>query len=134
MASVDKRIPVVAAITLAGLVAAGASAAVVDKDILDSGPVRCEIRDRIQGGTIFLEPVVHSDKSVSGTYSVSLSGGGAIGSSSIQQGGEFTAMAGRPTSLGQINVGAGGASYTVKFKVTMAGTSVNCTKQMAGAI
>ncbi|WP_315928444.1 curli-like amyloid fiber formation chaperone CsgH [Mesorhizobium sp. SP-1A] len=134
MISADRRIPIIAALALAGLVAASASAALVDKDNAGSGPVRCEIRDRVRGNIIFLEPVVHADKNVSGTYSVSVTGAGAGGSSSIRQGGEFTATAGRPTTLGQMSVGAAGAFYDVKLKVTAAGTSVSCTRQVTGAI
>lgn len=134
MARTERRIPVIASIALAGLIAAGANVAVADKNSLGSGPVRCEIKDRVQGNTIFLEPVIHSDRSVSGTYSINVSGEGAGGSSNIQQAGEFIAMAGRPTALGQMSVGASGASYNVKLKVTVAGMSISCTRQLAGAI
>jgi curli production assembly/transport CsgH protein len=132
MVNSNRGIPVAAAITLAGLVAAGASNAILHVDSPDAGPVSCEIRNRIQDDTVFLEPFVHSDKGVSGTYSVSVSGGGEGGSSNIQQGGEFSAIAGRPTSLGRMSVGASGASYNVKLKVTVAGTSVSCTKRVTG--
>ncbi|AYG63650.1 curli-like amyloid fiber formation chaperone CsgH [Rhizobium jaguaris] len=132
MVSSHRGIPLAAAITLAGLVAAGASNTVFNMDSPDAGPVRCEIQDKIQGDTVFLEPVVYSDKGVSGTYSVTVSGGGDGGASNIRQGGEFSATAGRSTSLGRMSVGASGASYNVKLKVTVAGTSVSCTKQVSG--
>ena len=61
MANTDRRIPTVAAIAFAGLVAVGASGAFADKDNSASGPLRCEIRGRVQGNTIFIEPVVRSD-------------------------------------------------------------------------
>ncbi|MBB3290206.1 MULTISPECIES: curli-like amyloid fiber formation chaperone CsgH [Rhizobium] len=132
MVNSGRGFPITAAMMLAGLIAAGASAAVLDTDSSGSAPIRCEIREKIQGDTIFLEPLVHSDREMSGTYSISVSGGGEGGSSNIQQGGEFSAVAGRTTSLGRISVSAGGALYDVKLKVTVPGGNVSCTKQVAG--
>ncbi|MBN9234641.1 MULTISPECIES: curli-like amyloid fiber formation chaperone CsgH [Phyllobacteriaceae] len=134
MANTDRRIPTVAAIAFAGLVAVGASGAFADKDNSASGPLRCEIRGRVQGNTIFIEPVVRSDEGVSGSYSITVSGGGAGGSSNIRQGGEFTALPGHPTALGQISLSAADASYDVKLKVAAAGTSATCTKQVPSEI
>ncbi|MGZ9720050.1 curli-like amyloid fiber formation chaperone CsgH [Rhizobium miluonense] len=132
MVSSDRRISVVVAVTLAGLVAVGASAAVLDADRSQTGPVRCEIRDRTDGDTVFLEPLVHSDKDVSGTYSVSVSGGGDGGSSNIQQSGDFSVLAGRTASLGRMSVSAARASYDVKLRLKLDGTNVSCSKQATG--
>lgn len=133
MVGFDRRISVVVAVTLAGLAALGASAAVLDADRSQTGPVRCEIRDRIEGDTVFLEPLVHSDKDASGTYSVSVSGGGEGGSSNIQQGGDFSVVAGRTASLGRMSVGAARASYDVKLRLKLDGTNVSCSRQVTGA-
>ena len=71
---------------------------------------------------------------MSGSYSITVSGGGAGGSSNIRQGGEFTALPGHPTALGQISLSAADASYDVKLKVAAAGTSATCTKQVPSEI
>ena len=52
--------------------------------------------------------VAHSDRSVQGSYSFRVASGGAAGSSTIQQGGDFEAGPGRPATLG---VASFGGSY-----------------------
>ncbi|RWA62876.1 curli-like amyloid fiber formation chaperone CsgH [Mesorhizobium sp.] len=132
MTILDKRTAVASAALLAVIVA-GATGATAGKDGSNSGPLRCEIRDTVQGDAILLEPVVYADRSISGTYTVSVSGGGTSGSASIRQGGAFEAGPGIPASLGTMSVGANGAAYDVKLKVTAGGTSVSCVKQVSGA-
>ena len=41
--------------------------------------MRCEIRQSLEGDTILIQPVVRSDRAISGAYSLSLSGGGSGG-------------------------------------------------------
>ncbi|RWM20057.1 curli-like amyloid fiber formation chaperone CsgH [Mesorhizobium sp.] len=132
MTRLDKRKAVASAALLA-VIAAGAAGATAGKDGSNSGPLRCEIRDTIEGDAILLEPIVYADKSINGTYTVSVSGGGTSGSASIRQGGAFEARAGNPASLGRMSLGANGAAYEVKLKVTADGTSVSCVKQVSGA-
>ncbi|MDX8465537.1 curli-like amyloid fiber formation chaperone CsgH [Mesorhizobium sp. VK23B] len=132
MTTRDKQTAVLSAALLAAI-AGGAAGATAGKDGSISGPLRCEIRDTIEGDTILLEPMVYADKSISGTYSVSVSGGGTSGSANIRQAGAFETNPGNPTSLGRMSVGASGAAYDVKLKVTAGGTSVSCVKQVPGA-
>lgn len=139
MASRELRMGVVAAMALAGLIAAGANVAAASKSPgtasdTRTDAMRCDIRQSLQGGAIILEPIVQVDRSVSGAYSLSLSGGGAGGSSSISQGGDFTAAAGRTTTLGRLSVGADGAAYSVRLKVTADGTSVTCARRVTSAL
>ncbi|KUM23842.1 hypothetical protein AU467_08445 [Mesorhizobium loti] len=132
MTRLDKRAAAAAAALLA-VIAAGATGATAGKDGSASGPLRCEIRDTVQGDAILLEPMIHADRSISGTYTVSVSGGGTSGSTNIRQGGAFEASPGIPASLGRMSVGANGAAYDVRLKVTAGGTSVSCVKQVSGA-
>ncbi|WP_071096968.1 curli-like amyloid fiber formation chaperone CsgH [Mesorhizobium sp. ORS 3428] len=132
MTKLDKRAAAASAALLA-VIAAGVAGATAGRDGSNSGPLRCEIRETIRGDAILLEPLVYADKSTSGTYSVSVSGGGASGSTNIQQGGAFEAGPGKPASLGQMSLGANGATYDVKLKVTADGTTINCVKQVSGA-
>ena len=135
----DMRFAAVAVLVLAGTIAAGANVAAAGRTsdstgtITTSGPMRCEIRQSLEGDTILIQPVVRSDRAISGAYSLSLSGGGSGGSSNIRQGGDFTAAAGSVTPLGQVSVGAGGI-YDVTLKLTAGGSSVSCTKKVTGAI
>ncbi|MBN9017741.1 MAG: hypothetical protein J0H11_10025 [Rhizobiales bacterium] len=135
----DMRFAAVAVLVLAGTIAAGANVAAAGRTsdssgtATTSGPMRCEIRQSLEGDTILIQPVVRSDRAVSGAYSLSLSGGGSGGSSNIRQGGDFTAAAGSEIPLGQLSVGAGGI-YNVTLKLTAGGASVSCAKKVTGAI
>ncbi len=131
MTRLDKRTVLASAALLAAI--AGAAAAGAGKEGSTSGPLRCEIRDTVQGDAILLEPVVYTDRNTNGTYTVSVSGGGASDSTNIRQGGAFEAGPGNPASLGRMSVGASGTAYDVKLKVTAGGASVSCVKQVSGA-
>ncbi|RWA69757.1 curli-like amyloid fiber formation chaperone CsgH [Mesorhizobium sp.] len=131
MTRLDKRMAAASAALLA-VIAAGATGATAGKDGSNSGPLRCEIRDAIEGDAILLEPLVYADKTISGTYAVSVSGDGPSGSANIRQGGTFEASPGNPASLGRMSVGANGAAYDVKLKVIAGSTSVSCAKQVSG--
>ncbi|MBZ9819739.1 curli-like amyloid fiber formation chaperone CsgH [Mesorhizobium sp. CA4] len=131
MTKLDKRTAAASAAFLAVIVAS-ATAATAGKDGSNSGPLRCEIRDTLQGDAILLEPMVYADESINGTYKVSVSGGGRSGSANIRQEGAFDARPGNPVSLGQMSVEGNGA-YEVELKVTAGAASVSCVKQVSGA-
>jgi len=130
MTRLDKRVVAASAALLAVVV--GAAAAGAAKDSSSSAPLRCEIRNTVQGDAIVLEPVVYAGRSTNGTYTVSVSGGGSSGSTDIRQGGAFETGPGNPASLGRMSLGANGA-YDVKLTVTAGGASVSCAKQVSGA-
>lgn len=132
MTRLDNRTAAASAALLA-VIAAGAAGATAGKDGSNSGPLRCEIRHTVQDDAILLEPLVYADRSINGIYTVSVSGGGTSGSANIRQGGAFEAGPGSPASLGRMSVGANGAAYEVKLKVTAGGASISCVKQVSGA-
>ncbi|TGT69953.1 hypothetical protein EN802_22420 [bacterium M00.F.Ca.ET.159.01.1.1] len=132
MTKMDRHTAAASAALLA-VIAAGATGATAGKDGSTSGPLRCEIRDTIEADAILLEPLAYADKSASGTYTVSVSGGGASGFANIRQGGAFEAGPGNPASLGRMSLASDGAAYDVKLKVTAGGTSVSCVKQVPSA-
>ncbi|AZO21053.1 hypothetical protein EJ070_10405 [Mesorhizobium sp. M1E.F.Ca.ET.045.02.1.1] len=132
MTRLDNRTAAASAALLA-VIAAGAAGAAAGKDGANSGLLRCEIRDTVQGDAILLEPLVYADRSINGIYTVSVSGGGTYGSANIRQGGAFEAGPGSRASLGRMSVGANGAAYDVKLKVTAGGASISCVKQVSGA-
>ena len=132
MTILEKRIAMASAALLV-VIAAGAAGAPAGRDGSTSEPLRCQIRDTVQGDAILLEPIVYANTSTSGTYTVSVSGGGTSGSTNIRQGGAFEAGPGIPASLGRMSVEANGAAYDVKLKVTAGGMSVSCVKKVSGA-
>jgi hypothetical protein len=98
-----------------------------------SGPVRCAIQATTAGGLVTLKGVVETDIAVSGSYRFKVSGGGAGGSSSIDQGGAFMADPAAPAMLGSVMLGAAGAHYDVTLTVNANGTTLTCTERI-GAI
>ncbi|MGE6741952.1 curli-like amyloid fiber formation chaperone CsgH [Allorhizobium pseudoryzae] len=97
-------------------------------------PLRCEIQVTPQKGMVTLEGIVFSDRAVDGTYSLQVEGSGRGGSNSVQQGGAFSAKAGRSNSLGQVSLGSAGANYDVTLKVSAGGKTVSCTEWVGGRI
>lgn len=97
-------------------------------------PLRCEIQVTPQKGMVTLEGIVYSDRAIDGTYSLQVEGSGRGGSNSVQQGGAFTAKAGRSNSLGQVSLGSSGANYDITLKVSAGGKTVSCTEWVGGRI
>jgi hypothetical protein len=133
MSNIDQRLAGGVAVLLLAAAATGIAVS-AGADGSRSGPARCEIREAVQGDTIALQALVHADRSIKGSYSFSVTGGGGSGSNDIQQGGDFEAQPGPPASLGQVSVGARGGAYDARLTVTFDGTSISCARQIAGAI
>ena len=132
-----KSMAMVAVPLFAGLIAVGAgSAGRADQAASGaataaSGPVRCEIQKATSGGTLTLTPVVRADAPVNGSYKFKVTGGSRGGSSTVDQGGPFTAAAGGTAKLSTVQVGAGG-SYDATLTVTWNGSSVSCSERIGG--
>lgn len=105
-----------------GAVEAGANAA----------PLRCEIKATSSGAMITLAGVVHADRSIAGTYSFRVAGGGSAGRTDISQGGEFSAGPGQAETLGQVMLGGQGAVFNASLDVSAGGKTYHC-KQRVGA-
>ncbi len=93
----------------------------------------CEIRQSLARGQLMLEPMVSAAKGASGSYALTLSGGGSGNSASISQGGGFTAPAGRATSLGAVSLD-GAAVYRARLEVTAGGSKAVCAGTVGGAL
>lgn len=119
-----------AAVTLAAGVAAAGGAV---GNPTGGAPFNCEIRQSLSGSQILLQPTVTASSAASGSYSLTLVGGGAGGSASVRQGGDFTASPGQTTSLGQVSVDGRGAAYRARLEVTMGGRSTVCTSKVGSA-
>lgn len=117
------------------LIAAGAAATTVGAGQAGSsgGPVRCEIQATTSGGMVTLQGVVRADKAVSGSYAFRVESAGGSGSSDISQGGDFSAKAGSPTTLGQVMLGSHGSVYDARLEVTAGGKTYRCDERVGGA-
>ncbi len=91
----------------------------------------CTIGNTVSGGQIILSPQARSVTAVSGSYQFSVRGGGAGGTSSINQGGNFKVPAGGNTTLGSLSL-SGDASYEVTLDVTAGIASAHCSKTVTG--
>jgi hypothetical protein len=133
-----KSMSILAAPLFAGLVAVAAvTAGRADQGAPEAaaaapkGPVRCEIQKVTTGGTLTLTPIVRADMAVTGSYKFKVTGGSRGGSSTVDQGGPFSATASAPAKLSTVSVGAGG-SYDASLTVTWDGTSVSCSERIGG--
>ena len=120
-----------AAITFAGGVAAAGNLGTLTAPAPRLG---CTIRQSTSNGQILVQPTVTSDAGASGSYSLTLAGGGSGGSASIRQGGAFTAAADGTTTLGAVSVGASGADYRARLEVTAGSRSAVCTTTIGNAL
>lgn len=119
---------------LIGLGAAGAAIGAGQAGASD-GPLRCEIRATAANGMIALEGVAHAETSLGGSYRFKVAGGGAAGSSNIEQAGDFTAGPRGAASLGKMTLGGGrSAVYDVELSLTAKGRTVRCAERIGGTI
>ncbi len=86
--------------------------------------VQCEIMTKSSGGMTVIEGVVHAPQSVSGSYSMKVSGNGA----NISQAGDFEAAAGRTAVLGSVMLS--GTGQRVSLDVTAGGRKLSCSQRI----
>jgi len=115
---------------LAGFGIVGAAVASAGAQSGD-GPVRCEIRSSVAGGMVSLQGVVESDTAVSGSYRFHVESAAGSGSSTIRQGGGFSAGPGTPAVLGQVMLGANGI-YDAVLTLDADGISLECADRVGG--
>ncbi|MFS8048127.1 curli-like amyloid fiber formation chaperone CsgH [Rhizobium sp. BR 314] len=115
------------------LLPVGALAAMVTSGQTD-GPLRCEIRVTPQAGMVALQPLVRTDRPVSGTYRFHVESTGGSGGSNIDQSGAFDASPGHAAPLGSVSLGSDGAGYRATLDVTAGNSSVRCTQRIGGSI
>lgn len=117
MTHLDRRSALAALALASGLGIAGAAIASSE----EASGLRCEIRETEAFGMKALEAVVHSDRTLAGTYSFKVGGPGA----NIRQGGAFSALPGEPATLGRVTV-RGGSGYEARLVVQAGGETVSC--------
>ena len=113
---------------LIGLALAGGSFAYAQTTTTNALPQFCELRTTVNGSMQAIEGIVTPDVKTDGAYRFSVRSSGPSGSSNISQGGYFTALAGQPTTLGQIQLNAS-AKALVEFAITLGDKTIDCTQQ-----
>ncbi len=107
-------------VILAGLGLAAASGATT------TAPLACDITVDQTGRMVHFQGRVQATTPLSGTYSLTLSGGGT----NLRQGGAFTAAAGEIVTLGQANLSGTPERYDVDMTLNVGGTIYNCAPNL----
>ena len=94
--------------------------------------MRCEIRIIELPGGVQLEPIAVSTAALAGEYEFVVAKNGSGGSSVTEQGGEFTAEAGKPVVLSTASV-EGGGSLQAKLTLSWNDGSASCEKNYVAA-
>lgn len=111
---------------IAGVVALAGIGAVATANA-DGGTFTCGVETTTQSGMTTYQGRVMSPTVLTGDYNFSLRSTGGGGSSNINQGGPFAAMANTEVSVGQVMVNAG-SKVQVSFTVTTGGKSYDCSQ------
>jgi hypothetical protein len=113
-------VPVLLGLGLAGFAATSGQAKTQD-------PTVCGVNATSNGSMMTLEAVFGSGADVTGSYQLNVNSSSGGGSSSVSQGGQFTAVANETTTVGQMSINDG-STYKVDFKVTIDGTEMDCSQ------
>jgi len=114
---------------LLGLALAGFAASAGFANSADSA-AQCGVATSSERGMLALEGTIQSPVALSGEYRFSIQSSSNGGSSSISQGGYFTANANEATPLGKVLINAG-STYDIVFDVTAGGKKIVCSQDIA---
>ncbi|MDN2566853.1 curli-like amyloid fiber formation chaperone CsgH [Aquibium sp. A9E412] len=115
---------------LAGVAAAGTDQATPAR--AHDAPFACAIESERAGGMTTIRGVASSDTAISGSYRLSVDGGGGAGSARISQGGAFSAAPRAPAALGRVTLSDG--VYEVRLALEAAGETVICEALVGGRV
>jgi len=116
-----------ATLIIAGLgLAVASSATATPSTSSDAAPLACDIAIEQNGRMVSFQGRVQSSEDMTGTYSLSLSGGGTT----IRQGGAFAAEAGDIVTLGQANLSGTPERYEAELTLSVDGATYNCAPNL----
>ena len=69
-----------------------------------SGPLQCEIRTNVTGGSVELSGMVASSRALAGNYRFNVTKSGHSGASNIHQGNKFVLAADKESPIGQVTI------------------------------
>lgn len=95
-----------------------------------SPTIQCGIAETSAHGMISLEGTILSPTPLNGEYRFAIQSSSNGGSSTISQGGYFTARANEATPIGKVAINAG-SRYTIVFDVTADGRKLDCSQNIA---
>jgi hypothetical protein len=113
------------------LLPVGAVAAMTTGNQSDEAQL-CEIKVTPGAGMVRLDALVHADKHIGGTYTFHVDKSGDGGRSTINQSGDFDAIAGHAANLGSVSLDSKGTEYKATLDVVIEDKSFSCTKQIGG--
>lgn len=99
----------------------------MDAGAAPAAGVTCEIRMVESGGGVTIKGIVHAAKATSGSYSLKIANAGGGGSSSINQGGDFSLDAGESTVVGETTLG-NADGLRARLAVTTAAGTTSCSR------
>ena len=109
------------------LLPVGAVAAMTAANQSD-GAQLCEIKATPGAGMVRLDALVHADRHVGGTYTFHVEKSGDGGSSTINQGGDFDAIAGHTAVLSSVSLDSQATEYKATLDVVIGDKRFSCTK------
>lgn len=93
----------------------------------DPPALRCELTQQINGGTISITGLVYASVAGAGTYQLRVVKSGPAGTSTLNQGGAFTAKPPEASTVGRLDFSVeAGAGYTAHLRVVSGGSSAEC--------
>lgn len=111
------------------LLPVGAIAAMTTANPSDEAQL-CEIKATPGAGMVRLDALVHANEHVGGTYTFHVEKSGDGGSSTINQSGDFDAIAGHVAILSSVSLASKGTEYKATLDVVIGDKSFSCTKQI----
>ncbi len=115
-----------ATLIVAGLGLAATTSATATPPASEAPPLACDVAVDQNGRMVSFQGRVQADEDVSGTYNLTLSGGGT----NIRQGGAFVADAGDIVTLGQANLSGAPDRYDVDLTLSIDGETYSCATNL----
>ena len=89
-------------------------------------PLRCEVALEDLGGATRIQGRVHSDRAISGTYTMAVTSRSAGGMANIRQSGDFQAAPDTPALLGETRLMGRPDAQSVDLEIRVEGTRMTC--------
>ena len=115
-----------ATLIVAGLGLAAATGATATPPAAETAPIACDVAVDQNGRMVSFQGRVQASHDLTGTYSLTLSGGGT----NIRQGGAFAADAGDIVTLGQANLSGTPDRYDVDLTLSIDGETYSCATNL----
>ncbi|HUH77215.1 MAG TPA: curli-like amyloid fiber formation chaperone CsgH [Devosia sp.] len=123
--SLNRRLTSIAALGL-GLAALAVTGGMANALNHPAASGECGIVTSQHNGMLVIEGQVLSPVALRGSYEFAVQSRSKGGNSNIRQGGEFSAPADQPTTIGQVMLNAD-AQYQIDFSISHGGKTIDCS-------